>query len=159
MIHFHPMTEAEFSEYKPFLIENYAQSIAHNYRLSLEEARASSAKQINTLLSQGLATPHQLLYELCLGRGAPEERIGYLWLDVDETKQRCFIYDIYLLEAFRSQGWGRKTLELLEGQLAERKIQRIGLSVFAQNKIARDLYLKLGYEVTGLNMQKWLAAQ
>ena len=158
MIHFHQMTEAEFSEYKPFLIENYAQNIAHNYGLPLEEARASSAKQINALLSQDRATPHQLLYELCLGKSAPEDRIGYLWLDVDETKHRCFIYDIYLHEAFRGQGWGRKTLEMLERQMAERNIQRIGLSVFGQNKIARELYLKLGYEVMGLNMQKWLVA-
>jgi len=157
MIHLRKMTEIEFSKYKPFLVENYAQDISRNYRIPLEEARASSVDQIDKFLSQGLSTPNQFLYEIWLVEGATEDRIGYLWLDVDETKHHCFIYDIYLLEALRGKGLGRKTLELLEVQMAERNIQRISLHVFAENAIARELYDKLGYQVTGLSMQKWLA--
>jgi len=156
MVHLHEMTEAEFSEYKPFLIEGYAQDISRNYQISLEEARTSSANQIDGLLSQGLSTPNQFLYEIRLKEDATEEKMGYLWLDVDKMKHRCFIYDIYLHEAFRGKGWGRKTLELVEARMVERKIQKISLHVFADNTIAHELYGKLGYQVTGLNMQKML---
>jgi ribosomal protein S18 acetylase RimI-like enzyme len=159
MIQLHPMTDIEFSEYKPFLIESYAQDIARNNQSPLEEARASSTSQINELLKDGIATPNQRLYEIWLVEGSSENRMGYLWLDVDEIKHRCFIYDIYLHEAFRGRGMGRKTLELIEAQMIERNIQRISLHVFGDNTVARELYEKLGYEVTGLNMQKWLSAK
>lgn len=153
------MTEAGFSVYKPLLIESYAQDIADNYRISLDKVRASSASQIDEMLKDGLATPNQSLYEIKLGEDVTEDRIGYLWVDVDEIKQRCFVCDIYLLEAFRGRGWGRKTLEWLEVQMIEKNIQRISLHVFGNNIVAHALYEKLGFEVTGLNMQKWLATQ
>ena len=157
MINLHKMTEAEFSEYKPFLIEEYAQNIANNYRIPLEEARASSSKQIDDALKDGLATPNQFLYEIGLGEGTTEERIGYLWIEVDEIKRRCYLGDIYLHEAFRGKGWGKKILELLEVLMIERNIQRISLHVFGKNTVARKLYEKQGYEITGSGMQKWLA--
>ena len=156
MINLHNMTETEFSEYRSLLVEDYAHDIANNYRITLDETRAKSANQIGEMLKDGLATPNQWLYEIRLEDNVPEERIGYLWIDVDETKKRCFICDIYLHEVFRGQGWGRKTLELLEKQMLEKNIQRIGLHVFGNNSVARALYEKLGFEITGLNMQKWL---
>ncbi len=157
MVYLKEMIQEEFSEYKPFLIESYAQDISRNYRISIDEARASSASQINEFLGNGLSTPNQYLYNILLSGSNDDEYIGYLWLDVDSTKQRCYIYDIYLHEAFRGQGLGRQTLELIEAKMNEINIQRIGLNVFADNAVARDLYSKMGYQVTSLNMQKWLA--
>ena len=40
--------------------------------------------------------------------------------------------------------------------MKERGIGRIGLHVFSDKAIARRLYEKLGYQVVGVNMQKWL---
>jgi ribosomal protein S18 acetylase RimI-like enzyme len=156
MIHLHEMTDAEFSEYKRVLIEEYAQDVSHNYHIPLEEARVSSAKQIDGMLSQGLSTPNQFLYTIRLSEGASDVQIGYLWLDIHEMKRRCILCDIYLYKEFRGKGWGRKTLELFETLMAERGIRKISLHVFANNSVARLLYVKLGYQVTGLNMEKWL---
>lgn len=157
MVILQPMTETDFAEFKPFMVEDYAQDLARNFRTTIEEARLNSARQIDELLSQGLATPHHALFNILSAGGQDSLRVGYLWIDADEEKKRCFILDIYLLEAFRNRGYGRETLELLEVKMLEKGIQRIGLHVFAHNDHARQLYTKMGYEVTGYNMQKWLS--
>ena len=159
MIQLIDMTESEFSSYKPFLIEEYAQDIARNARIPIDAARARSNQQIDGLLDEGLATPDHFLYTIRLQDGETDVQIGYLWLNVDEERHSCFICDIYLHEPFRGQGWGTKTLELLETQMMAQNIQKIGLHVFGDNVVARALYTKLGYQVTGLNMQKWLAVK
>jgi ribosomal protein S18 acetylase RimI-like enzyme len=156
MIFLQPMTDADFAEFKPFMVEDYAQDLARNHRTTIEEARQNSARQTDELLSQGLATPRHFLFNIVSKENQLEQRVGHLWITVDEEKKSCFILDIYLLEAFRGRGYGRKTLELLETKMFEKNIQRIGLHVFAHNTHARELYTKMGYEITGHNMQKWL---
>ena len=156
MILLQPMTEADFAKYKPFVVEDYAQDLARNYRTTIEEARLNSARQTDELLSQGLATPMHFLFNIVSTEDQLEQRVGYLWIKVDEEKKSCFIFDIYLFEAFRGRGYGRNTLELLETRMLEMNVVRIGLHVFAHNTHARELYSKMGYELTGHSMQKWL---
>ena len=150
------MTGEEFIASKAWMVEDYANEIANNYRLPMDDARASATKEIDGMLSQGLSTPNHFLYNIVLSTESDESRIGYLWIDVDDQKRRCFIAEIYLHTEFRYQGWGRKTLELLETNMKQQGIARISLHVFANNRIAQELYSKMGYQSTGLNMQKWL---
>jgi RimJ/RimL family protein N-acetyltransferase len=70
----------------------------------------------------------------------------------------CFLYDIYLDEAYRGQGYGTQTLALLEANMVEKNIDRIGLQVFAHNPRAHALYRKLGYQRTSMIMFKPLRA-
>jgi ribosomal protein S18 acetylase RimI-like enzyme len=151
------MTAAGFSEYRPLAVEGVAQAFARNLHVPVEEARVRATSLFDRSLSSGLSTPDQFLYDIRLGDGSVDERIGYLWVEVNETGHRCFIYDIYLHEGYRGKGWGRKTLELLEAQMRERNIQRIGLHVWGDNVVARGLYDKLGYQLVGSDMQKRLA--
>jgi len=144
------------SEYKPLAIEVLAQAFVGNFRIPVEEARARAASSIDRSLSSGLSTPDQFLYDIRFGDGADDDRIGYLWLDVSEAEHRCFIRDVYLHEAYRGKRWGRKTLELLEAKMRERSIRQIGLHVWGDNVVARELYDKLGYRLIGSDMQKRL---
>jgi ribosomal protein S18 acetylase RimI-like enzyme len=156
MLRLQAMTEAGFSEYKPLAVEATAQAFARNLRIPIEEARSKAASRFDRSLSSGLSTPNQFLYDIRLEEDTVVNRIGYLWLDVNETEDRCFIFDIHLHEEYRGKGWGRKTLELLEAQMTERNIQRIGLHVWGDNVVARELYDKLGYQLIGSDMQKRL---
>ena len=108
------------------------------------------------MLGQGLSTPHQYLYNIILSKEGGETYIGYLWIEAEDERKRCFIADISLHEQFRHQGWGQKILEILESDMKQRGITRIGLHVFAKNHIAQKLYTKMGYQLIGMNMQKWL---
>jgi ribosomal protein S18 acetylase RimI-like enzyme len=156
MIQLREMIEAELLEYKTFLIEDCAKDVSRNYHIPFEEARSITARQINETLHQGLSTPNQFLYTIRLIEDASDVRIGYLWIDVNEAKKHCVLSDIFLEADFRGRGWGKKALQLLEARLAERDIEKVTLHVFADNPVARGLYEKMGYEVTGVNMQKIL---
>ena len=156
MIQLVKMTNAEFSEYKSFLTDNYAQVLSRNLRISKEEALQTSKSQIDRLLTNGLETPEHFLYMVQLKDSKTEDQIGYLWLNVNENKRSCFVCDIYLFEQFRSKGLGMKILELIDTRMVEQKIQKISLHVFGDNVIARKLYDKLGYRTTSVQMQKWL---
>ncbi len=156
MLNLQPMTEEEFIAYKEWMVEDYASEVSNNLRISMDEARMGATQQINSMLSQDLSTPNHFLYNIILTTNAGETRLGYLWIIVDRQKKRCFIADIYLHEEFRHQGWGRKVLELLETNMKEEGVNRISLSVFANNGIAQEFYIKMGYEFTDMNMQKWL---
>ena len=157
MLHLHTMTEEEFTTYKAFSTKNYAESLSENLRIPLDQALVNSVKEIDGTLSQGLSTPNQYLYNIIFASENGETAIGYLWLDVDETKKRGFIADIYLHEKYRGLGWGTKTLELLETEMKARGITRIGLNVFANNTIAQRLYEKMGNRMSSMIMNKWLA--
>jgi ribosomal protein S18 acetylase RimI-like enzyme len=158
MIQLREMTEAEFAEYKPLFIEEYAQDIARNYGLSIEDARERAASQADSSLSEGISTSNQKLYIILVEDGEATTPIGYLWLDVDTTKQRCFISDIYLHEESRGKGWGSKTLELLAKEMEALDITRIDLHVFGDKAVARGLYEKQGYQAVSVIMRKWLKA-
>ncbi len=156
MLELQLMTEAEFESYKSWEIEDYAQEISKNYLLPIEESRLEAEKQINEMLGQGVLTPRQFLYMIVHLTENSRSNLGYLWVVLDEERKRCFIADIYFHPEFRRQGWGRKVLELLEIKVKSCGVNRISLHVFVNNRIAQDLYTKMGYQVTGLNMQKWL---
>lgn len=156
MIRLREMTEAEYGEYKQFLIEDYGRDISRYYDLPIEAAQAASSRSIESLLSQGMATPKQFLYIIVRSENGEEAPLGYLWLEIDVDERRCFINDIYIHEAYRGQGWGRMTLELVEAEIAAQGIDRIGLNVFHRNTAARELYTRMGYEIVSMNMQKRL---
>lgn len=152
MLKIQPMTEEELLNFKAWLIEDYAGAISINTHLPMDEARLSSIKDIE----QGLASPTQLLYNIVLYTEGEQSHLGSLWIDVDSQRKRCFINEIVLYPEFRGQGWGQKTLELLETMLKAQGISRISLNVFTNNSIAQALYRKMGYEVTNMRMQKIL---
>jgi ribosomal protein S18 acetylase RimI-like enzyme len=180
MLDLQPLSDTAFQVFKQWLLEDYAHEIARNYRIPLEDARKASATDIAGLLTEGVATPNHHLYHIettappatstqrvpPTAYTAPDQprghdagspvRIGYLWIIVDDQKRACFIAQIYLQPEFRGQGFGRKTLELLQARMQQRGIRRISLHVFADNTTAQYLYHRLGYQITDINMQKWL---
>jgi ribosomal protein S18 acetylase RimI-like enzyme len=87
---------------------------------------------------------------------ATGERVGTLWVQVNPTGRRAFIYSIEIDAAHRRRGYGRRTLELLEEALRPLGVRQIGLNVFGDNPGAQALYRQMGYEITSMNMQKAL---
>jgi ribosomal protein S18 acetylase RimI-like enzyme len=153
MITLRPMTSAEFEAFKSKLIPEYARDIARNHDMSPDDATAFATRQIEGMLSAGLDTPRQRLYVI---EHSTEGAIGSLWVDVDESKRRAFIAEIVIDESFRGRGHGRAALEALERIVQPLGIRQIELHVFGDNAPAIALYRRLGYRVTGLNMQKSL---
>lgn len=68
----------------------------------------------------------------------------------------AFIYDIAIDEAFRRLGYGRGALRALEPLARELGYDAIGLQVFGDNDVARNLYRSPGDIETDVTMRKRL---
>ena len=80
--------------------------------------------------------------------------LGYVWIKVIEENKSAFLYEIYLVEEFRSRGIGKKVMAELESLLSIREIAFFRLHVFGNNEHAINLYNNLGFHVAGINMYK-----
>ncbi|MBK8049573.1 MAG: GNAT family N-acetyltransferase [Anaerolineales bacterium] len=156
MIRLQALEPSEFDEYKHYLVEDYAMEIMLNFDVPLDEARITSATEIDAMLHDERPTKRQNVYKIVRADDAQGSRIGNLWLEVNTSRGRCVVQDIYLEGGFRGQGLGRQTLDLVDNLMREQGIQRIRLHVAANNAAARALYEKQGYEVVRLTMQKVL---
>jgi len=75
------------------------------------------------------------------------------WLGRD-----AFIDEFFLLEQYRGQGWGRKTLAFVEEAARSCNIRTLHLEVVQQNAAALEIYRKLGFhEHKSRFMSKWIA--
>jgi ribosomal protein S18 acetylase RimI-like enzyme len=85
--------------------------------------------------------------------------IGTLWL-ADRSEQsegEWFIYDIVVDQAFRGRGFGRLTMQAAEEFVRSHGGTRLGLNVFGPNRVARNLYEAMDYQVMAVSMFKDLA--
>lgn len=76
------------------------------------------------------------------------------WLGRD-----AFIDELYLVEAYRGRGWGRRTMAFLEDAARELGIRALHLAVVKGNRTALQLYESVGFckhESTFLS--KWIAS-
>lgn len=86
------------------------------------------------------------------------EYAGHLWLteqvDVLTGLRRLWITTMAIAAPYRSRGWARMLMEHGEKQAEARGLQGMGLSVDADNVVARKLYEELGFETVRLRMVK-----
>jgi ribosomal protein S18 acetylase RimI-like enzyme len=83
---------------------------------------------------------------------------GHLWLceegDAFSGLRRMWVLTVAIVAKYRSRGWGRLLMERAVGEARTRNIAAVGLSVAADNTVARKLYEEMGFEATRLHMIK-----
>ena len=148
------MTRPEFDAFLERLIPEYAADNVRAGYWSEAEALEKSRQQTESLLSQGLQTKDHYLYTLYHG----DEAVGAIWLRVELERpvKSGYIFDVHIEEKFRGKGYGRQIMLLIEEKARELGVKRMGLHVFAYNKVAKNLYESIGYEISSLNMIKKL---
>ena len=155
MIRLVPMTETEFQAYLVDDIERYAQEHVRMGNWHSSEALQKSKDEHQRLLPDGLATQNHFFFSIeDEQRGA---KVGIIWFAVYDDRSQAFVYDFLIYEEYRRQGYGTQTLLALEAKVKELGIDKIALHVFAHNHVARALYEKTGFEITGIYMTKKLA--
>jgi RimJ/RimL family protein N-acetyltransferase len=147
-----PMTQPEFEAFIEHLIPDYAADNVRAGYWSEDEALEKSRKQTESLLSQGLQTKDHYLYALHDGDTA----VGMIWLrtELDRPIKSGFIFDVEIKEEFRGKGYGKQAMLLIEEKARELGIKRMGLHVFGYNDVAKNLYERIGYKVSSVNMLK-----
>ncbi|HOO44261.1 MAG TPA: GNAT family N-acetyltransferase, partial [Bacillota bacterium] len=75
-----------------------------------------------------------------------ESNIGFIWLgklqQLDDSSM--FLFDIYIIDEYRSKGIGRIAMEKLEEIVISLQCDKVVLNVFKSN-YAKNLYESLGY--------------
>ena len=151
-----PMSEDDFRVYQENEIREYAEEKIRSGAWSQEKAYELSVQTHRRLLPEGVATPGQYIFSIRdedLG-----QNVGAIWFARFEGggKRLAFIYDLIIFEPFRRRGYGTQAMLALEEKVKEVGLDTIALHVFGHNQAALELYEKMGYEITDINMAKTL---
>lgn len=120
---------------------------------TLAEAAANADEVVARTFPGGTPVPGQLVGKVVHDGVA----VGEFWIGpFGEDPKRWWVWDIVIDEERRGQGFGRKTMLLIEQMAVANGAESVGLNVFAHNAVARGLYQSLGYEETSLQMRKTL---
>jgi ribosomal protein S18 acetylase RimI-like enzyme len=147
-----PMTQIEYKVFLERTISEYAKDKVRAGDWAESEALERSRKEFLADLPQGIQTKNQYLYTLY----DEDQSVGLIWLraNVDRPTKDGFILELYVDEKQRGKGYGKQAMLLIEEKARGLGLKSIGLHVFGVNKVARNLYEAVGYEVTSVNMSK-----
>jgi ribosomal protein S18 acetylase RimI-like enzyme len=148
MISLKTMQQEDFDRVIESEIRGYAADHVRNGNWPEEGSLERSRKEFETLLPDGVHTPNQYLWSLLNG----VQKLGFIWVQVKDRK--AFIYDFLVEEEFRGKGYGKQALAAMDEKLKSMDVESVGLHVFGDNVTAQELYKKMGFEITGIHMQK-----
>ncbi len=152
-----PMTDAEFVAYVEAAIPAYAHDKVLSGQWAEAESLVLARQEYVQMLPLGVGTPDQYLYTM--RAGPAQEPVGVLWYAIQEQagKRQAYVYDVLVHPEHQRQGHATRAFEWLEREASARGLAGIALHVFGHNTGARDLYTRLGFAVTNVNMFKPVA--
>ena len=149
MIKLDLMNSREFQGYLTFAIKNYADEHVKAGNWDEKEAISKATEEYEKLLPDGEKTANNKLFTI----RDEDQEVGMIWL-AQRSNDMGFIYDINIWEHNQGRGYGKKALREIESVAKELGLKNIRLHVFGHNKVARNLYEKLGYIETDIMMEK-----
>ena len=148
------MQDNEYDDYLSYFIEDYADEIAKNFKLTLKLAGELARTEIARDLKDGPSTKGHSLFCIINSAEGVDSHVGYVWYKTEEDADRIFICDFHILPSFQNKGLGKSALQALDSHLTSLGVSQIRLRVAIENSIALHLYEKSGYKATGINMFK-----
>lgn len=149
MISLAPISPEILSRMLPDMIGAYANDLFHSKSYeNYEEALSVATEEINGYFHEGRLIPGQLIYTInLLGIDPP---IGVIWISEKSAQDptKAFLCYIAIDPEHRGKGHAKRALTMAEKRLFKRGIPKLGLNVFVHNKVAMNMYLKMGYEVS-----------
>jgi ribosomal protein S18 acetylase RimI-like enzyme len=154
MVKLIPMDPADFPAYLESSIRDYAVDKIRSGQWKESEAIEKSRAEYARYLPDGLDTKDQFIYSIV--DESNQQKLGVLWVEVkmDESPRTAFGFDFIIDEPFRGKGFGKQALQALDWQLISMGVASMGLHVFGHNATAFNLYKKMGFEITNINMRK-----
>ena len=141
------MTGEEFEAFHQRSVEDYAQNLARDQKLSGEDVLRQAEREFAQIVPQGLETPDN---ELMMIEDARTGRsVGVIWfvLEEDDGVKVAFLSDFFIEEAYRRRGYAAAALREMQRRAKEAGCAECRLFVWSHNAPALRLYEKCGYEV------------
>jgi ribosomal protein S18 acetylase RimI-like enzyme len=151
MIKLEPIQQEDFERFLEGEIRGYAEDHVRNGNWPPEGAIDRSRKEFERLLPDGIHSRDQFVWSIL---DEENGNVGMLWVQVKEGK--AFIYDFVIDEAMRGKGYGKQALIAMDEKLKAMNVEWVGLHVFGDNITAQQLYKKMGYKITNIQMKKEL---
>ena len=148
MITLQPLEQEDFDRFLEQEIRGYAEDHVRNGNWPAESALERSRQAFEHYLPDGIHSKDQFLYSIV----DDHTKIGVLWVQVKD--QKAFIFDFVIDEAFRGKGYGKQALIAMDEKLISMGVESVGLHVFGDNITAQELYKKMGYQITDIQMKK-----
>ncbi len=117
MIKTQPLSEAQFREFWPHLLHEYAQLIASRVGIPIEMARADAERELAMLLPQGRETPGRWIHAVLCAQTS--EHVGYAFWGADTGKKHGFIYHVQVFPPYQGRGFGAAIFRWLDDALRE----------------------------------------
>ena len=148
-----PMTDAEFADWRPDSIRRYADEKVRSGAWDEGSATARAEAEVAKLLPKGLATEDHHLFTV---QDASGQSVGMLWFArLDRAGSPvAYLYELAIWPDHRRQGHAEAAMRAFEQRARESGCAGVALHVFGHNLKARQLYAKLGFEETNVNMFK-----
>ncbi|WP_064092310.1 GNAT family N-acetyltransferase [Rossellomorea aquimaris] len=150
MVTLQTMSSSEFQKYLDISVKDYAKEKVLSGNWEEEESLEKAKEEFAKLLPNGENTENNYLYTILKENN---QDVGIIWL-AKQSSEKAFIYDIRILEEHQGKGYGKDAMKKVEEEAKQIGVQKIGLHVFGHNKVARNLYEKIGYKTTNVVMEK-----
>ncbi len=148
------MRPEEFPAYCDYFIADYGCEIAKNYGHSMDVAIELAKNDLHRFFPHGLDSKEHSLLCMEVGADGQFSLVGYLWHAINAKENSSFIYDLYVSDEYRGQGFAKQAISLLEKQLQSIGVNQLKLRVAYHNQRALELYQEVGFVITGFNMSK-----
>jgi RimJ/RimL family protein N-acetyltransferase len=154
MISLVPMTEAEITKFNEESIIDYAESQVKAGVWQQDDALQKSRALFERPLPSDMAAEGNYFY--AIKDESLSRTVGSINLIMGGGKYDPIAFIAYLIigEPYRHRGYGTQTMQAIEIKATELGASRIALHVFSHNDAAKKLYEKMGYNITGYNMNK-----
>lgn len=156
MVRLEKMSKQDFNNYISNSVAEYAKEKVKAGAWAEKEAYELSKETFRKLLPNDVNTKNQYLFSII--EDNKNTKIGYMWFQYSEglLYREAFIYDFFIFEEYRGQGFGSQSLKALDKEVTKFNVNKITLHVFSHNKRAIELYKKTGFVDTDLIMSKYI---
>lgn len=154
-VRFDPMPDSVYEGYMKDHSFEYAEDRRIADHETLEVALKTVEKKIKQLLPEGKATPNHYFY--CVTDCVSNERVGYVWLQMNLVDKIAWLYHIVVFEKYRHQGYGRAAMEQVKNRARELGARILWLNVMGHNTTAQKLYESSGLKTAAIHMNVLLS--
>jgi len=147
---FKDMTQIDFLTYKEKAVQSYASELEQSLLVPKGMGEKAARQQLDQIMPNGVDTKNFYFYHIL---NSHDEHVG-LVIYGTRAEGEAFIVDIRIDDNQQGKGYGKKAITLLEEDAKSKGYKRMGLHVFGHNQRAINLYYKLDYQVTSMQMSK-----
>ncbi|WP_160032700.1 GNAT family N-acetyltransferase [Paenibacillus sp. An7] len=153
------MDKEQYEDFMAFTLVTYMKEKIQAGTWIPEHAESRALEDMSRILPKGYSTENAYFYRVIDMALATPAVIGFIWFNLYRRnhKNELFLYDITILDEYQDQGYGTKTMFLLEEEARKLEADLIGLHVFGHNERALHVYQKMGYDARSITLYKELS--